>query len=57
MPTGTRDHFQYVGWPWSGAHGAKDDLDLAVRLVDPLIELDVPAAQPSSNHDAAFHAR
>ena len=26
MPTGTRDHFQYVGWPWSGAHGAKDDL-------------------------------
>jgi hypothetical protein len=51
-----RDHFQHVWWTWSGADGAKKNLDLAVQLVDSLIELDVPAAQPSANHDATFHA-
>jgi hypothetical protein len=53
----TSDHFQHVRWTWSGAHRAKEDLDLAVQRVDSLIELDVPAVQPSANHDATFHAR
>ena len=53
----TGDHFQHVRWTWCGAHGAKEDLDLAVQLVDSLIELDVPAVQPSANHDATFHTR
>ena len=52
----TRDHLQNVRRTWSGADGAKEDLDLAVRLVDSLSELDVPPAQPSANHDATFHA-
>jgi hypothetical protein len=53
----TCDDFQHVRLTWSGAHRAKEDLDLAVQLVDSLIEFDVPAVQPSANHDATFHAR
>src|SRR6187431_1669429 len=52
-----RDHIEHVGWTWSGAHRAKEHLDLAVRLLDSFVELDVPAAQPSANHDATFHSQ
>jgi len=42
-----RDHIEHVGWTWSGAHRAKEHLDLAVQLLDSFVELDVPAAQSS----------
>jgi len=48
----TGDHFEHVRWAWSGAHRAKEDLDLAVQLVDSLVELDVPAAKFGSAGNA-----
>jgi hypothetical protein len=52
----TRDHFEHVRWTWSSDDRAKKDFDLSVQLVDSFVELNVPAAQPSANHDATFHA-
>jgi hypothetical protein len=51
----TRDHFEHIRWTWSSDDRAKENLDLSVQLVNSFVELNVPAAQPSANHDAAFH--
>jgi hypothetical protein len=36
---------------------AHDDLDLAVEVIDLLVELDEPTTKPPPDNDAAFHAR
>lgn len=51
------DHFKYVRRTSGAAHGAKEYLHLSIELVDSFVELDMPAAQRSANHDATFHAR
>jgi hypothetical protein len=53
----TRDHFEYVRWTRSSDDRAKENLDLSIQLVDSFVELNMPAAQPSANQDAALHAR
>jgi len=52
-----RDHLEHVRRMWTCANGAHEHFDLTVQLVYSFVELDVPAAQCSANHDATFHAR
>src|SRR3954467_425 len=58
--TGTRGHrgghVEHGREAGRGAHRSNEHLDLAVELIHSFVELDVPAVQLSSNHNAAFHA-
>ena len=49
------NHVEHVWWMWTGPDRAKKYFHLTVQLVYSFLELDVPAAQRSANHDATFH--